>query len=285
MITKVNKNQVRFQDPTGVVFIPYIGSVLSGNGYDVHDIVGDTFSLTQDDAERNEIPWEFGDDPLDENVSLGNRTVTMDCLDMQNVIMKELFGWDTETAGFAAAPAQYKDLNVLIILQFEKKNVVMTKVKMDSKTAFENLRSDIARGNLGGTLFSAGVKFGSNTSETETAMFFMDNGKSFTIGNTTVNIAADGTVTLNPLATMTWATASADATGKTYTVEDATGTVTAESGATWATATVDSTGTDPVITVKVSANTSEEPRVTEVLVYDGDELIGTIVCEQAGVTV
>ena len=282
MITKVNNNQVRFQDPNGVIFIPYNGSVLSGIGYDIHDIVGDTFSLTQDDADRTEVPWEFGDDPLDENISLGNRNVTMQCLDFQNVIMKELFGWDTDTDGFAAAPSQYKDLNVLIILQFDGKNVVMPKVKLDSKAALENLRTDVARGTLGGTLYSTGVKLGSNANETETSLMFVKNGKSFKVGNTTVNIASDGTVTINPLDTMTWATAAADTTGKTYTASTATGTVTVESMAAWATATVDDSGTDPVVTVKVTANTSEDPRATEVLVYDDGVLIGSIVCEQAG---
>ena len=282
MITKVNNNQVRFQDPNGVIFIPYNGSVLSGIGYDIHDIVGDTFSLTQDDADRTDVPWEFGDDPLDENISLGNRNVTMQCLDFQNVIMKELFGWDTDTDGFAAAPSQYKDLNVLIILQFDGKNVVMPKVKLDSKAALENLRTDVARGTLGGTLYSTGVKLGSNANETETSLMFVKNGKSFKVGNTTVNIASDGTVTINPLDTMTWATAAADTTGKTYTASTATGTVTVESMAAWATATVDDSGTDPVVTVKVTANTSEDPRATEVLVYDDGVLIGSIVCEQAG---
>ena len=95
-VTKINSNQVRFQDPTGVIFIPWngTGGVIGTDGYDIHDIVGDTFSLTQDDADRTEIPWEFGDDPLDENISLGNRNLTMQCLDFQNDIMTNLFGWE-----------------------------------------------------------------------------------------------------------------------------------------------------------------------------------------------
>ena len=66
-LTKINSGQVRFQDPTSVVFIPWSENAPGTDGYDIHDIVGDTFSLTQDDADRTEIPWEFGDDPLDEN--------------------------------------------------------------------------------------------------------------------------------------------------------------------------------------------------------------------------
>jgi len=194
-ITKINSGQVRFQDPIAVVFIPWADGVIGSDGYDIHDIVGDTFALTQDDANRTEIPWEFGDDPLDENISLGNRNVTMQCLDYQNAIMKNLFGWDTDTEGFAAAPTQYNELVCTIILQFDGKSVVMPKVKMDSKTALENLRTDIARGELRGVLYSTPVTMGE--AEKETGLFFMVDGKSFTIGSTTVAISAEGEISIN----------------------------------------------------------------------------------------
>lgn len=210
-VTKINNNQVRFQDPTSVVFIPWSNGTIGTDGYDIHDIVGDTFSLTQDDADRTEIPWEFGDDPLDENISLGNRNLTMECLDYQNSIMTALFGWDeSSNHDFAWAPSQYEELICTIVLTFEGKSIVMPKVKMDSKTAFENLRSDIARGTLGGVLYATDVQFGSATSLTETGLFFVKHPSSstndFVIGATIsgstisggvkVSIGTDGTVSL-----------------------------------------------------------------------------------------
>lgn len=203
-LTKINSGQVRFQDPTSVVFIPWSEGAPGTDGYDIHDIVGDTFSLTQDDADRTEIPWEFGDDPLDENISLGNRNLTMQCLDYQDDIMATLFGWDTETDGFSVAPSQYSELFCTIVLRFSGigKNIVMPKVKMDSKTAFENLRTDIARGALGGVLYSTPVKLGTASSLTETGIFFAEDGKAFTVGatqsgstisgGTVVTLTADG---------------------------------------------------------------------------------------------
>lgn len=203
-LTKINSGQVRFQDPTSVVFIPWSEGAPGNDGYDIHDIVGDTFSLTQDDADRTEIPWEFGDDPLDENISLGNRNLTMQCLDYQDDIMATLFGWDTETDGFSVAPSQYSELFCTIVLRFGGigKNIVMPKVKMDSKTVFENLRTDIARGELGGVLYATPVKLGAATSLTETGIFFAEDGKAFTVGatqsgstisgGTVVTLTADG---------------------------------------------------------------------------------------------
>jgi hypothetical protein len=207
-LTKINSGQVRFQDPTSVVFIPWSEGAPGTDGYDIHDIVGDTFSLTQDDADRTEIPWEFGDDPLDENISLGNRNLTMQCLDYQDDIMATLFGWDTDTDGFSVAPSQYSELFCTIVLRFGGigKNIVMPKVKMDSKTAFENLRTDIARGELGGVLYATPVKLGTATSLTETGIFFAEDGKAFTVGatqsgstisgGTVVTLTADGDITI-----------------------------------------------------------------------------------------
>ena len=203
-LTKINSGQVRFQDPTSVVFIPWSENAPGTDGYDIHDIVGDTFSLTQDDADRTEIPWEFGDDPLDENITLGNRNLTMQCLDYQDDIMATLFGWDNDNDGFSVAPSQYSELFCTIVLRFGGigKNIVMPKVKMDSKTAFENLRTDIARGELGGVLYATPVKLGTATSLTETGIFFAEDGKAFTVGatqsgstisgGTVVTLTADG---------------------------------------------------------------------------------------------
>lgn len=206
-ITKINSGQVRFQDATGIIFVPWEDGEIGTDGYDIHDIVGDTVSLTQDDADRTEIPWEFGDDPLDENISLGNRNLTMQCLDFQNAIMTNIFGWEEDAAhDFTWAPAQYKELFCTILLQFDGKVVVMPKVKMDSKTVLENLRTDIARGELSGVLYATDVKMGSATTLTETGLFFMKEGKSFTVGATesggtisggvVVTVAEGGAVTI-----------------------------------------------------------------------------------------
>lgn len=282
-ITKINQNQVRFQDPNGILFIPWSNGIIGSDGYDVHDIVGDTFSLTQDDPDRNEIPWEFGDDPLDENVSLGNKNLTMQCLDFQNSVMTHLFGWETDASGnFVAAPAQYKDLICTIVLTFEGKSIVMPKVKMDSKAVFENLRSDIARGELGGVLYSTEVQFGSDTNKKETSLFFMKNGKAFTINSITVTINADGSATISEGATIldTMDFDAASATQDTFTVTGTTGTVTAVEDTDWVVANVNTTS-GTVVEIDVADNLGTTARSAKVYVYDDTTLKGVIIVNQA----
>ena len=280
-ITKINTNQVRFNDPTGIIFIPWENGAIGSDGYDVHDIVGDTFSLTQDDPDRTEIPWEFGDDPLDENVTLGNKNLTMQCLDFQNDIMTNIFGWSKDTNGdFVWSPAQYNDLYCTIILQFDGKAVVMPKVKMDSKAVFESLHTDIARGELGGVLYAAGVTMGSAATPTETALFFVKNGKSFVIGDTTIAIAANGDVTITgSVATLSTINLTSSTTSGSYDASSVTsGTVTAIEDADW----LSTTMTGDTVNITATVNLGSTARSAKIAVYDDDELVGYVVVNQAG---
>lgn len=157
-LKKTNANQRRFQDPIAMFVTPYgydadMNLNLGEITYDIHDIVGDTISLTQDDPDKTEIPWEFGDDPLDTNVNAGAKNFTCQCLDFQDDILKALFGCKILN-GATIWPTGYEDLYVYIRVVFDKFDLVLPYVKMDSKTTLENMRSDIARGELSGTLMS-----------------------------------------------------------------------------------------------------------------------------------
>lgn len=296
-ITKIDTNQLRLSKPTGIVFFPYVrNGVLRGDGFDIHDIVGDTYSGTQDDPDETEIPHEFSDSPLDLSVTLGTETITMQCLDFQDDILKELYGWDTTTAsGFAVAPAQYKDLNCLVILQFGTQgvNVVMPNVKMNSKSLLENLRSDIARGELGGTLLSASVTLDDNATPVDTPKMFVKNGHSITIGDAVITIAANGTLSISggentPVLTTLNFTYNGPA--QPYTVSGVTGTITAIENAGWLTTQVEAgsgaTAGTSAITVTPQNNNSPQTRSAIITVIetvgDTETVRGTINVVQAG---
>ena len=157
-LKKTNANQRRFQDPIAMFVTPYVYDAdmnlnLGEITYDIHDIVGDTIALTQDDPDTTEIPWEFGDDPLDTNVKAGAKNFTCQCLDFQDDVLKALFGCRVLN-GATIWPTGYEDLYVYIRVVFENFDLVMPYVKMDAKTTLENMRTDIARGELSGTLMS-----------------------------------------------------------------------------------------------------------------------------------
>lgn len=268
---KIKNVTARYSDPTGVIFVPWVnGDVLGNKGYDVFSIVGDTFSVTQDDPDTTEIPHEFSDTPLDENTSMGTASLTMQCLDFDDDILVELFGCEKDpTTGVIVFPAEYKDLYCLVQLEFADKVVVFPKVKMNSKAVFENLRSDIARGELSGNLYNTDVVVGGVTYDTP--RLHVPAGVAYTIGNVTITVkngstetSIDGGNTVAVTPTSLSFTSAADATGKELVV-DTTETVTATANANWITTSVD----DQTVTVTVAANTSAAERTGAVTITAG----------------
>lgn len=200
--TKIKNVEARYSDPTGVIFVPWTdGDTIGTIGYDVFSVVGDTFSVTQDDPDTTEIPHEFSDTPLDENTSMGTATLTMQCLDFDDDLLVQLFGCTKTTIGTGdkakdviSFPAEYKDLYCLVQLEFADKVVVFPKVKMNSKAVFENLRSDIARGELSGTLYNTDVKLGETI--VDTPRLHVPAGVAYTVGGTVSGSTMTGGTTI-----------------------------------------------------------------------------------------
>lgn len=133
--------------------------VLSDVTYDLVDIVADTTSVEQADNEINTIEHEFTSAPLFENVNLGEKTFTTECVDFQNAVLKELFGWHTTTDGDAFAPVGYADLYCKVELEFNstKDILVLPKVKLNSRAVIASMKTDVSRANITGTCYPAYV--------------------------------------------------------------------------------------------------------------------------------
>lgn len=200
--TQIKNVEARYSDPTGIIFVPWTdGDHIGTDGYDVFSIVGDTFSVTQDDPDTTEIQHEFSDNPLDENTTLGTATLTMQCLDFDDDLLVELFGCTKTNVGTEQAPkyvvsfpSEYRDLYCLVQLEFADKVVVFPKVKMNSKAVFENLRSDIARGELSGTLYNTDVKIGNVI--VDTPRLHIPAGVAYTVGGTVSGTTMTGGTTI-----------------------------------------------------------------------------------------
>lgn len=153
---------------------------------DLVNIVGDTTTVEQAENEVNEIPHEFSSEPLFENINLGKKTVTTECIDFQNPVLKDLFGWTTDDAGNAMAPVTYKDLYCTIEMGFNTTDdvVVLPKVKLNSRAVLSSMKTDASRGNISGTCYSAWVKAGDLTADTDMAVIAKANVESYEISAT-----------------------------------------------------------------------------------------------------
>ena len=75
-------------------FTPWTNdSTLGSTTYDLVNIVGDTTTVEQADNDVTTIEHEFRAEPLYESTRLGSKTVTTECIDFQNDVLKNMFGW------------------------------------------------------------------------------------------------------------------------------------------------------------------------------------------------
>lgn len=181
-----------FTNLKAILFTPWTNeSTIGDTTYDLVNIVGDTTSVEQADNNVNEIEHEFSSEPLYENITLGKKSFTCDCIDFQNDVLKNLFGWETTEGGDAFAPITYKDLFCKIEMQFNSTNdiVVLPKVKMNSKVVLSTMKSNVSKGTISGTCYSAYVKAGTKEEETDEAIVSATNAGTYSVSSTsTVSI-------------------------------------------------------------------------------------------------
>lgn len=161
-------------------------SVLGATIYDLVNVVGDSTSVEQADNDVQSLDHEFSNEPLYENIQLGKKTFTCECIDFQNDVLKNLFGWEVSEGGDAAAPLIYKDLYVLVEMGFNSTNdvVVLPKVKINSKAVLASMKTDASRGTITGTCYSAYVKAGTFEKETDEAIVAAANVDTYTVSAT-----------------------------------------------------------------------------------------------------
>lgn len=185
--TVVDAGRRVFSNLKSIIFTPWENeSTLGEDSYDLVNIVGDTTSSEQDENEVNEIAHEFSNEPLYENINLGKKNFATECIDFQNDVLKQLFGWTTDDAGNAMAPISYKPLYCKVEMQFNSTDdiIVLPKVKLNSRAVIASMKTDAAKGNITGTCYSAYVKAGTLTKETDMAIVASANKETYEVSAT-----------------------------------------------------------------------------------------------------
>ena len=185
--TIIDSGRRVFTNLKSILFTPYTDeSTLGEATYDLVNIVGDTTSVEQADNDVQTIEHEFSSSPLYESVTFGDKTFTCECIDFQNDVLKNLFGWVTEEGGDAFAPLDYKDLYCKVEMQFNstKDIVVLPKLKMNSKAVLSSLKTDASRGTISGTCYPAYVKAGLKEHKTDMAIISSTNASGYSVSTT-----------------------------------------------------------------------------------------------------
>lgn len=184
--TILDSNRRVFTNLKAILFTPWTDETTLGTTtYDLVNIVGDSSSVEQADNNVNAIEHEFSSEPLYENITLGAKTFTTDCIDFQNDVLKNLFGWDVAEGGDAFAPITYKDLFCKIEMQFNSTEdiVVLPKVKLNSKVILSTMKTNVSKGTITGTCYSAYVKAGTKENETDEAIISKANASTYTVSS------------------------------------------------------------------------------------------------------
>lgn len=185
--TVIDAGRRVFTNLKSIIFTPWTSeSALGNTSYDLVNIVGDTTSVEQADNDVQTIEHEFSSSPLYEAVTYGDKTFTCECIDFQNDVLKNLFGWDVQEGGDAFAPLDYKDLFCKVEMHFNSTEdiVVLPKLKMNSKAVLSSLKTDAARGTISGTCYPAFVKAGEKESKTDMAVISKANASTYTVSAT-----------------------------------------------------------------------------------------------------
>lgn len=127
--------------------------------YDITEVVADTTSVEQADNDVNTIEHEFSNNPLFENIQLGDKTFACESIDLQDAVLKDLFGWQAIGSNGVAAPNAYKHLYATIELGFDNTDdeIVLPKVLLNSRAVIASMKTDASRATISGTCYNAFV--------------------------------------------------------------------------------------------------------------------------------
>lgn len=150
-----------FTKPTRILFTPYEGDDLSETTYALDNVVADSTSITQDEADRSAVDCETRDEAIYEAITLGSYQFTCDSADWQDVLVENLLGF-TKKGDIIAAPSAYVEKYAQIEIQFGDANdlqnyrgsVVLPRVLMSSAATLESLKTSTGNMTVAGTAYS-----------------------------------------------------------------------------------------------------------------------------------
>ena len=141
-----------------IVFVPYVDGVKGATGFALDDVVADTTSISQDEAETNAVDCETRDEPIYENVTLGSYNFSCESANIDKDVLEHALGFTVKGDGptlKAYAPSSYREKWAEVEVQFQNgSSLVLPKVKLSSNIDASSLKTGIVRGIVGGTAYS-----------------------------------------------------------------------------------------------------------------------------------
>lgn len=173
-VVKSSTNKKTVYNPKFLVITPYTSGSVGTTKYLLQDVVRDSVSISQDEAEENAVENEFSNSPIINNIIAGKFNFAANIGDMQSALLKALMGFSVDSvSGKAYAPSGYVELFARIELVFQVGTdsggdptylaIVLPKVQLNASATIESINSSVGTIAIAGVGFETSITDGSNT--------------------------------------------------------------------------------------------------------------------------
>lgn len=142
----------------------------SGDALD--NVIADSLSITQDDADENTIDCETSDSPILTNYTAGSVKVDLNNASIDSDFLTKVMGWEQITIGSTntgyAMPETFTTRYIALQVKFASGYIYLPKIAIAPKLVFESLKTNVAYGTLSGT--AEVVELGEGANKKRTAM-------------------------------------------------------------------------------------------------------------------
>ena len=167
LITTKN-GRIVLKKAESMMLVPYVYDstvgdyVLGSDVYDISAIIGDSITIEQSEGNTETKYNEFKASPLLEVVSGSKYAFTAQCIDLQNSVLKSVFGAMTvsNSNGVAAFNDDFVLIYALVRIRFKDTtlpDVYLPKVQLNSRLFINQLKTRLSQGNIAGTSYAMNV--------------------------------------------------------------------------------------------------------------------------------
>lgn len=184
-----------YKKAESLCLVPYVyNSTLDiyelGNDiYDLSSIIGDSITIENSDGEVVTKKNEYSGNNIVVNTTMGDTKVTAQCLDLQNAVLRSLFGASVgrtgnplrEIAGLAAMPDDYLYLTALVRIRFSDSrtpDIYLPQVEINSQLLIQQMKTRGGQGTLSGVVKPKKVCVGVGSTSTSLVSFLKNDGTS-----------------------------------------------------------------------------------------------------------
>lgn len=175
-VIKSSTNKKTVYNPKYLVVTPYESDEIGTTKYLLQDVVRDSVSISQDEAEENAVENEFSSSPIVNNIVAGAYNFAANIGDMQSALLKAIMGFSVDaSSGKAYAPSGYTELFAKVELVFQVGGtaaqptylaVVLPKVQLNASVTIESINSSVGTIAIAGVASEVSVSDGSNNYNT-----------------------------------------------------------------------------------------------------------------------